>query len=492
MSATTTEVSADLIRGTLPTGRARTLALVALLLASFMELLDSTIVNVALPRIEESLRARGPELQWMVVSYTLAFAVGLITGARLGDTIGRKRMFVAGLIGFTLCSALCGLALNPEMLIAARAAQGLASAAMIPQVLASIQVMYKPSERAAGLALFSALAGVASVSGPILGAVLTDADIAGLGWRSVFLVNVPVGIVAIVAAIRLVPESTSPIAHRLDVVGVVTLAAGLLALLYPLTVGADQGWPVWTWASIAIGVGLLWRFVVVQRREERAGGEPLVPLSLFRFRAFAAGLALLALFFIPMTGYLLVQTLFLQLGLGYSTLDAGLTMLPFAIAVPVLAGLSATVLVKRFGRLVLVLAPILTAVGFTVLGLTAALGGASVTSWQLVPGLLLAGAGFGMLVGPIGIFVLGQVPVAYAGAASGIFNTTSSLSSAIGAAVLGTVFLGFAKESSAGPGIAFQEAFVPSALIMAGIVLVSGVAAFFLPKRPILDDQPVG
>jgi hypothetical protein len=334
---------------------------------------------------------------------------------------------------------------------------------MIPQVLSSIQVMYKPSERAAGLALFSALAGVASVSGPILGAVLTDADILGLGWRSVFLVNVPVGLIAIVAAIRLVPESTSPIAHRLDVVGVVTLAIGLLALLYPLTVGADQGWPLWTWVSIVAGVGLLWRFLVVQRREERTGGEPLVPLSLFRFKAFAAGLALLALFFVP-----------------------------FAIAVPVLAGLSATVLVKRFGRLVLVLAPIVTAAGFTALGLTAAVGGAAVTSWQLVPGLLLAGAGFGMLVGPIGIFVLGQVPVAYAGAASGIFNTTSSLSSAIGAAVLGTVFLGFAKGANAAPPIAFQVAFVPSALIMAAIVLVSGVAAFFLPKRPILDDQPVG
>ncbi|HEU0163632.1 MAG TPA: MFS transporter, partial [Thermomicrobiales bacterium] len=179
-------------------GRVRTFALTSLFLALFMELLDATIVNVALPSIEKSLGASGGEQQWMIAAYTLALAVTLMTGARLGDIFGRKRLFIIGLVGFTVCSALCGLAQNPGMLIASRALQGCAAAMMIPQVLSSIQVMYKPTERGAAMASFSALAGLAAVSGPILGALLTEADLFSWGWRTIFLVNIPVGIFSVV------------------------------------------------------------------------------------------------------------------------------------------------------------------------------------------------------------------------------------------------------------------------------------------------------
>ena len=316
----------------LPTGRARTIALFSLFLASTMELLDTTIVNVALPSIETGLGATGAQLQWMVAAYPLAFAVALITGSRLGDLWGRKHLFVVGLVGFTLMSAACGLAPNAETLILFRALQGLAAAAMIPQVLTSIQVMYAPHERAAAMGLFTGLAGVTAVVGPVLGAVLTNADIAGTGWRSIFLVNVPVGVLAIVAAVKWVPNSISERRPGIDVRGVLVLAAGLLAVLYPLTMGRELGWPVWGYALIAAGVVTLVAFVRHQQRTEREGREPLVALSLYRLRSFGAGSGVHGLLFVAMGATFLCQTVYLQAGLGWTVLHAGLAGLPFAVA----------------------------------------------------------------------------------------------------------------------------------------------------------------
>jgi MFS family permease len=247
-------------RGALPVGRARTVALLSLFLASTMELLDTTIVNVALPTIDSGLRASAAQLQWMVAAYPLAFAVGLITGSRLGDLVGRKRVFVGGLVGFTLMSAACGFAPNAELLVAFRALQGGAAAAMIPQVLSSLQVMYAPHERAKAMGMFTGLAGLSAVLGPVIGAVLTEADLGGLGWRSIFLVNVPFGLLAIAAALRWVPESVATRRPRIDLRGVATLATGLFAVLYPLILGRELGWPLWVYAVMAAGVGVLVAF----------------------------------------------------------------------------------------------------------------------------------------------------------------------------------------------------------------------------------------
>ena len=490
---TVSEATLDRASSALPIGRRRTLGLFALFMASAMELMDGSIVNVALPKIEESLGAHGAQLQWMVAAYSLAFAVGLITGARLGDVYGRKRLFIIGMIGFTVCSALCGLAQTPEMLIGARALQGLGAAAMIPQVMASIQVMYKPSERAAGMAGFSILAGVATVAGPILGAVLTDANFIGLGWRTIFLINVPVGLISVVAALRLVPESTSAAVHRLDFSGLIMLAAGILSVLYPLTVARELGWPAWTFMLIAAGVVVLLVFVTTQHRKEVTNKEPLVVLSLFKIRSFASGIALLAFFFVPIMGYILVQTLFLQLGQGYTILQAGLTLLPFALTLPVMAGLSATVLVKKLGRGVLQVGVVCVALGLVTLVVAVHQSSGSVTFLQLLVGLFLAGAGFGMIVGPVGIFVLSEVPVKHAGSASGLFNTSLQLASAIGVAVMGTVFfsfLGSAKGNS--QQAVYDQAYEPTLLIMAATLVFALVATFFLPRHPKIDDAAVG
>ncbi|WP_125613440.1 MFS transporter [Specibacter cremeus] len=466
-----------------PVGRARSFALVSLFLASFMELLDATIVNVALPDIEQSLGAKNAELQWMVASYTLALAIGLITGSRLGDVYGRKRLFIAGLVVFTASSVLCGLAMNPEMLIASRALQGFASAAMIPQVLSSLQVMYKPAERAGAMAGYSALAGVAAVSGPILGAVLTDADLFGWGWRTIFFVNVPVGVFAVLCAGKFVPESRAPQRHKLDPFGVVLLAVGMLAILYPLTMGREENWPLWTFLMLGFGLLVLVGFVLLQRREERRGGEPLVPISLFRSRSFAAGIAMMFLFFIPMHGFFLIQTLFLQVGLDYPILKAGLTMLPFSLMVPVLAGLSAAILAKKIGRVVLQLGPLVVAAGFVVIIATVHANGGAVTPWHLIAGLALSGAGFGMVVAPVGIFVLSEVPVKFAGPASGLFNTTGQLAGALGVAVVGTLFFnGISASTAHGKAGVFIDGFSSTMWLMAGGMVLAALAASFLPR----------
>jgi EmrB/QacA subfamily drug resistance transporter len=466
-----------------PIGRARSIALVSLFMASFMELLDATIVNVALPDIEKALGAHNAQLQWMVASYTLALAIGLITGSRLGDIYGRKKVFIIGLVVFTVASVLCGMAMNPEMLIASRALQGFASAAMIPQVLSSLQVMYKPSERAGAMAGFSALAGVAAVSGPILGAILTDANIFGWGWRTIFFVNVPVGIFAVICAVKYVPESVAPVRHKLDLSGVVVLAVGMLAVLYPLTMGREENWPLWTFLMLGFGVLVLVGFVLLQWREEKNGGEPLVAVSLFKSRPFAAGIAMMFLFFIPMNGFFLIQTLFLQLGLQYPILKAGLTMIPFSIMVPVLAGLSAVVLAKKIGRVVLQLGPLVIAAGFVVLIFTVQSVGGTVTPWHLIAGLALSGAGFGMVVAPVGIFVLSEVPVKFAGSASGLFNTTSQLSGALGVAIVGTIFFnGLETSTGHSQSAVFIDGFTSTMWLMAGGMVLAAVAASFLPR----------
>src|SRR5580700_6540523 len=263
----------------------RWLTLTILLLAAFMNLLDVSIVNIAIPSIQRDLHASYADVQWALAGYTLAYALVLITGGRLGDTFGRKRLFLIGVTGFTIMSALCGAAQSPGMLIACRVVQGAMGAIMVPQVLAVIQVIFPPRERIKALAGFGVTAGLGTVSGPLLGGLLIQHNLFGWDWRPIFLINVPVGIVAVIASAILVRESRAPRPPKLDPVGVLLISAGLLLLLYPLVQGRELGWPTWTIASMAVSAPVFALFVLYERVKSRADGSPLVELSLFRDRS---------------------------------------------------------------------------------------------------------------------------------------------------------------------------------------------------------------
>jgi EmrB/QacA subfamily drug resistance transporter len=470
----------------------RTAALISLLLASTMELIDVSIVNVALPTIESDLGATPSQLQWMIAAYPLAFAVALVTGSRLGDAFGRKRLFVIGLIGFTAMSAACGLAPDAGSLVAFRALQGFAAAAMIPQVMSSIQVLYAPEERAKAMGAFSGLAGLATVLGPVLGAILTNADIAGTAWRPVFLVNVPVGVLALVAALRFIPESRSDRRPNLDPVGVLTLGGGLLAVLYPLTMGREQGWPAWGFALMVAGIAVLVRFGRSQHRAERAGREPLVVLSLYRGRAFAGGSTVLMVLFVSMSAYFLAQTVYFQAGLGWSVLKAGLVGVPFAFTTAAFAGFGVTVLAPKIGRRVLQYGAGVLAAGVAVQAMAVHVASADTTFWVFVPGLIVTGAGFGLMVAPIGMFAIADVPVEQAGSASGLFNTTTQLANAIGIALLGTLFFEVvSRQRSAFPAELFGPAFQVVLVAVAALMAIAALAAAALPETAPEDVPEV-
>jgi EmrB/QacA subfamily drug resistance transporter len=425
----------------------RWLTLVILLLAAFMNLLDVSIVNIAVPSIQRTLGASYADIQWALAGYTLAYALVLITGGRLGDTFGRKRLFLIGVAGFTVMSALCGAAQSPGELIAFRVVQGAMGGIMIPQVLAVIQVMFPPAERIKALAGFGVTAGLGTVSGPLLGGLLIQGNLLGLDWRPIFLINVPVGIVALAASVVLVRESRAPNPPKLDPVGVALISAALLLLLYPLVQGRQLGWPAWTFASMAASVPVLAAFIGYERIKARKDGSPLVQLRLFGQRGFSVGIAIAMTFFLGVASFALILTLFLQIGLGYTALHAGLTFLPFSGGVLVASGAAAR-LAPRFGRGVTMTGALVMAAGMGGLALTVRHYGSAVTTADLVPALIVAGLGMGTVLAPLADIILTRVRKEDAGSASGVFNTAVQVGSSIGIAIIGVIFFGLLGAQS--------------------------------------------
>src|ERR1700740_350999 len=327
----------------------RWLTLAILLLAAFMNLLDVSIVNIAIPSIQRDLHASYADVQWALAGYPLAYPLVLITGGRLGDTFGRKRLFLIGVSGFTIMSALCGAAQSTGQLIAFRVVQGAMGAIMVPQVLAVIQVIFPPAERIKALAGFGVTAGLGTVSGPLIGGLLIQHNLLGLSWRPIFLITGPVGTLAVAASAVLARESRAPRPPKLDPVGVGLVSAALLLLLYPLVEGRQLGWPAWTFVSRAAAAPVLAAFIGYERLKARRDGSPLVQLGLFRERGFSAGMAIAVAFFLGIASFGLVLTLFLQLGLGFTPLHAGLTCLPFSLGVLASSGAAAR-LAPRVGR----------------------------------------------------------------------------------------------------------------------------------------------
>jgi EmrB/QacA subfamily drug resistance transporter len=455
----------------------RWLILFVILAVECMDLLDGTIVNVAAPAIRDDLGAGLSALQWIAGGYALTFAVGLITGGRLGDIYGRRRLFLIGVAGFTTMSALCGAAQSPEMLIAFRLGQGLFAAIMIPQGFGIIREVFPPDEIQKAFGLFGPVIGGSAVLGPVLGGLLVDGDILGADWRMIFLVNVPLGLIALVAGVRLLPESRAAVRPTLDLTGAALVSVAVGLLVYPLIQGREAGWPAWAFVSIAASAAVLAVFVVVERRRERAGVSPLVTPSLFRKRAFSAGLVTALVFFAGMIGLMLTFALYLQIGQGYSAIEAGLAMVPWSLGTAIGAGLGAGLLGPRFGRPTLHGGVAVMLIG--VLGMLAvvAASGDGIGYWALFGPELLAGAGMGAILAPLFDFVLAGVDDHEVGSASGVLNAMQQLGGAAGIAVVGTIF--FSVAAGSGMVAAFEHVL----WIEAGVLAVVAALVCLLPMR---------
>ena len=372
-------------------------ALAVVLTGTFMVVLDFFIVNVAMPAMQADLHAGTGAIEWVIAGYGLTFATFLITAGRLGDQLGRRRMFSLGLALFTLASAACGLAPSPAVLVAARLVQGLAAALLSPQVLSIIGVVYSGPQRVRAISIYGIVLGFAAVGGQLIGGVLVQADIAGLGWRSCFLINVPVGLVALMVVARAVPESRVEGAHRLDLVGTTLITLGLVDIVLPLVEGRPHGWPAWTWLCLGAAPLTLGLFAAHQRRLSRRGGAPLLDPALFRERAFSAGLVTQLVFFSTMASYLLVIALYLQHGRGLDALQARLVFTILAAAYLV-ASAYAPGLTPRLGRRLPAIGALVLAAGHGLLALSVADIGVGGSIALLVPGMLLEGAGMGLVI----------------------------------------------------------------------------------------------
>ena len=412
----------------------RWLALAVLLTGAFLPILDFNVVNLALPAIRQNLGATSSELQFIISAYAATYAVFLITGGRLGDWLGRKRMFTLGVAGFTLASVLCGFAWSPAVLITGRILQGLTATAMAPQVLASIRVLFPPSEQGKALGLYGATFGLANIVGQILGGVLVSSHPFGFTWQAIFLINIPIGVAAFIGSLVFLKDSRADHAQKLDLGGVLLLSATLGLLVYPLVEGRDSGWPLWIIAMLVVFPVALIAFILFERRLMRRGGSPLVDISLFREQGFAIGVAM-ALVYYMLSAFYLTFSIYLQGGLSLTPLEAGLRTIPFGIGYFVTSFLSAAIM-RRLGPRALTLGFLIQILGFgsVVLAVTGPLAG------YLEIGLVVAGVGFGIVMPSVIKAVIGGIDQRHAGLASGIVISTFQIGSALGVAIIGGIF----------------------------------------------------
>ncbi|MGR3626533.1 MAG: MFS transporter [Limimaricola sp.] len=463
--------------------RGRWIAMAALLVAGFMNLIDVTIVNVAIPSLQAAFDATDSQIEWVVAAYILSFALFLLPAGRLGDVVGRRRMFVIGVTVFTIASALCGLAPGIGSLVAARALQGIGGAMMTPQTLALVPALFPPRERGAAFALFGLSAGLASVTGPVLGGFLIGADIAGLDWRPIFLVNIPVGVVAVLAAMRFVPKIPGDKALRLDLVGMALAGTGLMLLLFPLIEGRQLGWPLWCFAMMAaagpVGAG----FVAWQRRQARAGAPQLIPASLLANGDYVTGSMLATLLFAGIPGFFLVFAIFLQVGFGLTPLQSGITTMPFSLGV-----LGASILSGRLGtrwpRERITAGAVLLVIGMTALRLVLPDDGGALSRMAFVVPLALAGLGLGTAVSPLFQTVLANVADRDTGAGSGALQSFQQVGGALGVSVMGQLFFGSLRAGGGHP-----EALTAALWFNAAAFLAVALLVWRLPEPRLVPGR---
>ncbi len=463
-------------------------ALAVTLTAGFMSLLDVSIVNVALPSIQRGLGASTAGVQWIVSGYALTFGLVLVSGGRLGDALGRRRMFLIALSAFVLTSALAGAAVNESMLVIARLLQGMAAGMLTPQNSGLIQELFSGAERGRAFGAFGTTVSLSTAVGPVLGGAIIALFGAETGWRWVFFVNVPIGVLAFVLALRLLPkapERSGSLRSQLDFVGVVLLGAAVLAVLFPLVRSEQGSWGALWWMPL-VAVVFAAAFVWWERRLVRRGGSPLLDVRLFtETPGYATGAAIGTVYFAGFAGIWLVFALFFQQGLGYTPLESGLVVTPFALGAAVSATLAGR-LVARLGRVLTLTGLCMVAVGLGSVAVVAPLVSPGVTGFAVAVPLLVAGFGGGMVISPNTTLTLERVPTRMAGVAGGALQTGQRIGTAIGIALLASVFhVGI--DSDGGYPAGLRWAMVSAvAIVLVALVL----AVVDLRRRPHRTPQP--
>jgi EmrB/QacA subfamily drug resistance transporter len=455
----------------------RWLVLAVVLVAEIMDLFDSTIVNVAGPTLAAKLGASDTDLQWVIGGYALALGSGLILGGRLGDRFGRRNSFLFGLAGFTIASLLCAIAPNIGLLIMFRFIQGFLGALLLPQGFGLIRETFPPQEFGKAFAAYGPAFGLGGIIGPVLGGFIIQANILDLGWRAVFLVNLPIGLISFILSYKYLPKTSPDKSVKIDFVGalLVVLASGLL--VYPLIKGQEAGWPLWTYLMLVGSLLVFLIFAWTERHAVKNNKTPLIDPVIFKKRAYTLGLSGLAVYFAGFTGIYLILTLFLQFGEKFTSAEAGLGNIPIAVGSAIGGAVSGAFLADKIGgRYTLQLGALVQLVGVALMWF-AVPSVDNFSIWQLVPALVVSGIGTGLIAAPIFDTVLSTVEGRHSGSASGVMSAAQSVASSIGVAVFGTVFFHYLSLGQADVG--FRTALLIQVILL---VLFTGVSSV-LPKR---------
>jgi len=475
-------------------------AFAAVITAAVMDLLDSTITQVAAPTIRRELGGSYAVIEWVTAAYALAMAVGLLTGGRLGDIFGRRRVLLAGMTGFVVASAVCAAAATAGELIAARAAQGLLGAVMLPQVFGLIRDLFAAHGMGKAFRVYGPVMGLSAMLGPIASGGLISADVFGAGWRMIFLVNVPVGLVALALGAWTLPAgpgarnlpagSGGARRGRLDLPGAVLAGAAMFLLVFPLAQGHSLGWPAWLFAMLAASVLVLAGFGWYQVRRRRAGRDPLVEPSIFRHRPYSAGIAFSIVFTGSLGGIVMIFNVFLQNGLGFTPWHSAVTTAPWAAGAFIGSAVGG-IAMSRLGRRVLHAGLVVEAAGLMAIYAVLRGAGADVSTVDLLAPMVAGGIGMGMVFVPLFDIVMAYVRPREMGSASGVLQTVNALGMSLGIAGIGAIF--FALASGRGGQVpVYLHAAQWSALATVGLLACSFVVAFGLPRRARDMGAPVG
>lgn len=468
--------SAQALASTYSSGQ-RKAALLVVALAFAMDLMDATILTIALPTIQRTMHASDTAVHWMAAAYTLAFALLLITGGRLGDVFGYKKLFMAGVAGFLGSSLLAGLAHSPDTLLMARLLQGAAAALMVPQVLSVVQLLYKAEERTAVNGMLGGLGLLATTVAPIVTGLLIKANLGGLSWRPIFLINVPVCLAALPLAAKYLPGGKSGHRLRIDVPGTMLVIIAVGLLVFPLIQGQQLGWPTWAFGMVGASAPVFAVFAWWQRRQAASGGSPLVVPALFTHRSFSLGLVVSLLVSATIACFALTFSLLLQLGHRFTAIHTVLTALFLTAGMVLAAGTGSKKVIPAMGRWSLTAGATVMALATAAVAVIAGHAVAGLSTWQLAPALCVMGAGMGLIFVPLLPYILSSVDPHDAGSASGIANAVQQVGGALGIAVVGEVFFGQLATTSYG------HAFAAAAVLQVTLLAATAALTLFLPRR---------